>query len=174
VARACDPGRDAALMRLTAGRVTLRPVRHGDFSQIGGWYDSAKALAHSEQSLEARFEAARTSGCELLGIFDKDGEVAGLMDYRINAPADGWLTTAYIAIADGRRGFGYGSEAIRALEAKVAKLHAITNFMAEVNVNNGLGLYFWLRVGYRPATAEEVFWRDPREGGIIAMIRGRG
>ena len=97
--------------------------------------------------------------------------VIGLLDYRVNEPAEAWLTTVYIAIADGRRGFGYGSEAVRALETEIAKAHAVTNFLADVSVHNGLGLYFWLRVGYRPARAGDLFWRAPDEGGIIAMIR---
>ncbi len=43
--------------------------------------------------------------------------------------------------------------------------------LAEVHVRNGLGLYFWLRLGYRPARPDEVFWRAPDEDGIIAMVR---
>ena len=47
----------------------------------------------------------------------------------------------------------------------------MATFLAHVATRNGLALYFWLRMGYRPARVEEVFWRDPREGGIIAMVR---
>jgi RimJ/RimL family protein N-acetyltransferase len=159
-------------MRATFGRVTLRPVGRADFAQIESWYGSALTLAHAERSLEARCVDSGASGYQLLAICEKgETDVVGLLDYRVHQPADGWLTTVFIAIADGRRGFGYGSEAVRALEASTMKSHKVTSFLADVSVHNGLGLYFWLRVGYRPAHEGEVFWRAPNEGGIIAMIR---
>lgn len=159
-------------MRTTSGRVALRPLKRADFSQIEPWYGSTLALAHSERSFETRYADAVASSCELLAICATDkAEVVGLLDYRLHQPADGWLTTVYIAIGDGRRGFGYGSEAVQALEASTMKSHKLTSFLADVSVHNGLGLYFWLRVGYRPAHAGEVFWRAPNEGGIISMIR---
>jgi hypothetical protein len=40
-----------------------------------------------------------------------------------------------------------------------------------VDPRNGLALYFWLRLGYRPVRADEVFWRAPDEDDIIAMVR---
>jgi GNAT superfamily N-acetyltransferase len=157
-------------MRATVGRVTLRLAKRGDFAAIERWYDSALALAHAERSLEVRFVDAKAAKCDLLAIVAGD-EVVGLVDCRVHEPAEGWLTTVYIAVADGRRGFGYGSEAVRALEAWSEKAHKVTSFLAEIDPRNGLALYFWLRVGYRPAHAGEVFWRAPNEGGIIAMIR---
>ena len=157
-------------MRATAGRVTLRPVKRADFGAIELWYASALALAQAERSLEVRFVDAKAAGCELLAMEAGD-EIVGLLDYRCHEPAEGWLTTKFIAVRDGRRGFGYGSEAVRALEAWAEKSHKVTSFLSEVDPRNGLALYFWLRLGYRPAHAGEVFWRAPDEGGIIAMIR---
>jgi RimJ/RimL family protein N-acetyltransferase len=158
-------------VRTTLGRVTLRPLRRADFPEIEPWYDSALALAYAERDLETRFADAAAAKCGLLAIADRDGAIAGILDYRLDKPGDGWLTVVYIGIADGRRGFGYGSEAVRALETWAGRTQQVTTFLADVSDRNGLGLYFWLRAGYHPANVNEVFWRPPNEGGIIAMIR---
>ena len=46
-------------------------------------------------------------------------------------------------------------------------------FAARVSDGNGLGLYFWLRIGYRPAEAGQLPQRDdePKDG--IAMVRNQ-
>lgn len=161
-------------MRATSGRVTLRPVKRADFPQIESLYESSLALAHTERWLEKRYDDAVASGFAMLAIRSQvDAEIVGLLDYRVHQPAVGWLTIVYIAVSDKRRGYGYGSEAVRALEAWGEKSHRVTSFLADVSANNGLGLYFWLRVGYRPAKVGEVFWRALDEGGIIAMTRTR-
>lgn len=151
-------------------RVRLRPVKAGDLPQIEPWYAEALAAAYTERSLEQRFADAKTAGCDLLAIAGGDGAVRGLLDYRLNDPADGWLTTVLIAMAAGQRGWGYGSEAMRLLESR----HRNARFHARIDPRNGLALYFWLRLGYRPARPDEVFWRVPNDGGIIAMIRDSG
>jgi len=96
-----------------------------------------------------------------------DGAAIGEVKCRADEPAAGWLTVGCIALAEGERGWGYGSEAVRLLEAK-AKAKAV-RFRADVDAGNGLALYFWLRLGYRPARAGEVPGRPPR--GMIAMVR---
>lgn len=154
-------------MRARAARVRLRPIKRSDFTQIEGWYDDALALAHAERGLEQRFVDAKESGCDLLAIEAHGGEIIGLLDYRLHEPAQNWQTIVYIGMATGRRGFGYGSEAVRALEAWAVKSHKITSFMAEIAPQNGLALYFWLRVGYHPAAQEETGW-------LTAKKRERG
>jgi len=160
-------------MRATFGRVTLRPVERADFSQIEPWYAEASAAVRggeldAEDTIERRLAVADGA---LLVVVAEDEEPMGLIEYRVHEPADGWLSITCIALKDGRRGFGYGSEAVRTLEAWAEKSHKVTSFLSEINPRNGLALYFWMRVGYRPAHAFEVFWRAPDEGGIIAMIR---
>ncbi|HLB26858.1 MAG TPA: hypothetical protein VJN32_04360, partial [Dehalococcoidia bacterium] len=81
-----------------------------------------------------------------------DGAVIGEMECRAGEPAAGWLTVEAIAMETGRRGWGYGSEAVRLLEAE----GKAERFLARVDAGNGLGLYFWLRLGYRPALPGEV------------------
>ena len=70
-----------------------------------------------------------------------------------------------------RRGWGYGSEAVRLIEGEALKRRWARNFRADVCYRNGLGLYFWLRLGYRPAQEGKAFWRGDADGDIISMVR---
>ncbi|HEY5626131.1 MAG TPA: GNAT family N-acetyltransferase [Dehalococcoidia bacterium] len=94
-----------------------------------------------------------------------DATPIGLLVFRL--PADGWLEFRFLALADGHRGWGYGSEAVRLIEES----GRARRFAAEVRAGNGLGLYFWLRMGYRPASREEVRWPAKEAADIIAMVR---
>ena len=95
----------------------------------------------------------------------EDSTPIGLLVYRL---ADGgWLELQFLAIAKALRGWGYGSEAVRLIEESgMARRYA-----ARVSGGNGLGLYFWLRMGYRPAEAGQLPQRDdePKDG--MAMVR---
>jgi len=93
------------------------------------------------------------------------GAVIGEVECRADDPATGWLTIGPIAVGEGQRGWGYGSEAVRLLEAA----GKAERFLARVDAGDGLGLYFWLRLGYRRARPGEVPGRRPR--GMITMVR---
>src|SRR3990170_506099 len=99
-----------------------------------------------------------------------DGTVIGLLDYRANNQGRGWLSVGLIGVAPGQRGWGYGSEAVRLLEAE-AKAERLR---ANVDARNGLGLYFWLRLGYRPARPDEASWAGGAQSGIMPMMRTPG
>jgi hypothetical protein len=155
-------------VRATAARITLRPATKGDLPQIEPWYAEAAALAHTDATLKERFTANNASKRELLLIVKADDPAPiGLLQYRPGFPNEGWLAIDFLALAAGRRGWGYGSEAVHLLEEQ----HIASRFLAETDARNGLALYFWLRLGYRPARPEEIFWRAPDENGIIAMVR---
>jgi len=96
-----------------------------------------------------------------------DDAVIGEVSCSADDPAAGWLSVGSIAVDAGQRGWGYGSEAVRLLEAA----GSAERFLARVDAGNGLGLYFWLRLGYRPARAGEVPGKASR--GIITMVRVR-
>ena len=137
---------------LTLGaRVALRPLADGDATMsVGrGWgLDRGRAG-------DLPYEIVRRA----------DGAVIGEVKGRADDPAAGWLSVGSIAVAVGQRGWGYGSEAVRLLEAR----SGAERFRASVDAGNGLGLYFWLRLGYRPARPGEVPGRPSR--GIITMVR---
>lgn len=156
----------------TASRVRLRPLEDADITAVEPWYHeamtAARGAAPEATTIDLPIEVmnARAAG----GIFaierDKDEGPIGLLDYRIG-PADGWVTVAFLALAAGHRGWGYGSEALRQFESEVQARH----YLASVERGNGLALYFWLRLGYHPAHAGETFWRAPDDHDTIAMIR---
>jgi GNAT superfamily N-acetyltransferase len=163
---------------LTAARVTVRPAERDDLRQTEPWYAEAVATAHGlrdqppDDTLERRFSDAEASDTELLLIAKADDPAPiGLLQCRPDFPDKGWLAIEFVALASGRRGWGYGSEAVRFVEGWAVDSRKAKRFLAEVDTRNGLALYFWLRLGYRPACPEEVFWRAPDEDGIIAMVR---
>ena len=163
---------------LTAARVTVRPAARGDLPQIEPWYAEAVATAHSlreqppDETLERRFSDAEASDTGLLLVAKADDPAPiGLLQYRLGFPDKGWLAIDFLALAAGCRGWGYGSEAVRLVGDGAVDSRKAKRFLAEVDTRNGLALYFWLRLGYRPARADEVFWRAPDEDGIIAMVR---
>ena len=94
-----------------------------------------------------------------------DGAVIGEVTCRADDPARGWLTVGCIEVGEGWRGWGYGSEAVRLLEAE----SEAGRFRADVDAGKGPALYFWLRLGYRPARPEEVPGEASR--GMISMVR---
>jgi RimJ/RimL family protein N-acetyltransferase len=163
---------------LTAARVTLRPAARNDLPQIQPWYAEAVATAHGlreappDGTLERRFSDTEASDAGLLLIAKADDPAPiGLLQYRPGFPDKGWLAIDFLALAAGRRGWGYGSEAVRLVEDWAVDSRKAKRFLAEVDARNGLALYFWLRLGYRPLRPDEVFWRAPDEDGIIAMVR---
>jgi GNAT superfamily N-acetyltransferase len=94
----------------------------------------------------------------------EDSAPIGLLVYRL--ATDGWLEFRFLALAQGLRGWGYGSEAVRLIEES----GRAQRFVARVSGGNGLGLYFWLRMGYRPG---ELPWQEREPEDKIAMIRGQ-
>jgi RimJ/RimL family protein N-acetyltransferase len=92
-------------------------------------------------------------------------EEIGYVEYRVGHPAEGWLTIGDIELVEGQRGWGYGSEAVRLLEGWAVYEGLAQEFRAEVDARNGLGLYFWLRLGYRPGASAG----DGRD--VMTMVR---
>ncbi len=145
-------------LTLSGSRVALRPMTGDDIASIEPWYGEAAAAVHglppeeagSIQNLYCQLEEAQS---------DLD---AGLLVLT--------LTLGFILVAPELRGLGYGSKAVRALEAEALQLGLARRFRADVDMGNGLGFYFWLRLGYHAATPAE------QEGGpwpadVTWMIR---
>lgn len=76
-----------------------------------------------------------------------DGEPIGFLALRCEAER---LTLTALAIAPARRNRGLGAEAVYAAESLVP---AGGPCQALVPIGNGLAIYFWLRIGYRPLFA---------------------
>ncbi len=155
---------------LAGSRVTLRPVIADDLAAIEDWWPEAAATVRGVREPVAVDELQRMideAGGETLVIAKADDpQPIGLLVYRL--AADRWLEVRFLALAKALRGWGYGSEAVRLIEES----GLAQQFAARVSGGNGLGLYFWLRMGYRPAEPGEVRWRADGAGDIIAMVRG--
>ncbi len=151
---------------VAGSRILLRPMTGDDLAAVEPWYPEAAGAtmglpasdALGSQSLCYEREAARAdpnAGRLVMTLTLRspsvgEGSPIGLLDYRPAHPAPGWLSVAFIAVARPLRGRGYGSEAVRLLEGEAVRRWGAVRFRAEVDVRNGLGLYFWLRLGYRP------------------------
>ncbi|HZP25558.1 MAG TPA: GNAT family N-acetyltransferase [Dehalococcoidia bacterium] len=140
------PGETAA-----DARVALRRTSDADLELIAGWYGEALATATG-----AADAGARLQGPEILAITlpDRD-EPAGVLEFAIGEPAQGWLQVRFIAIERSLRGWGYGSEAMRLLEDLARRRAGGRRFWAHIRPANGLNVYFWLRLGYRPALPDD-------------------
>ena len=178
-------------------RVALRPLTEDDLAAVEPWYDQAVAasmgmpasdaprLAGRGPSLDRgwagalpygiqkRMEAAAAdpdAGLQAI-VRQSDGTVIGLLDYRVNSAAAAWLSVGFIAVAAGQRGWGYGSEAVWLMEAEAVRKWEAQRFRANVDARNGLGLYFWLRLGYRPTSPDDASWAGGAQSGIMPMMR---
>lgn len=152
-------------------RVALRPVTPDDLAVIEDWWPEAAATVRGVRESVAHDELQQmideADGETLVIARADDPSPIGLLVYRLSD--DGWLEFRFLALAKGLRGWGYGSEAVMLIEES----GRAERFGARVSAGNGLGLFFWLRMGYRPAEPGEERWRAEEAGDIIAMIRER-
>lgn len=138
---------DTLDIQVRGERVGLRPFRGGDITAVEAW---CQKVGHASPDSQRLAIALRGSD-----------EPIGFIDYRGGQPEPGWLTIGHVAVAPALRAHGYASEAVRLLEEQATRLGLASRFRALLDPDNGLSLYFWLRLGYRPVAAE----------GIIAMVR---
>ena len=138
-----------------------------DPAAILAWYDDAAGAAYEERSL--RSCDVRPLTLEVALARPDSDEPIGLLGYTVSG---GWLAVRFIALAKAHRGWGYGSEAVRLLEEWVVQEGLAERIWAEVPVAIGLGLYFWLRLGYRPEGPHDARgWRTERERDRMRMVR---
>ncbi len=78
-----------------------------------------------------------------------DDSPIGVLAYRAGASEAGWLSFEAVSVEPGLRGMGLESEAVRLVEGEALNWGAC-RFRATVPHGDGLGVYFWLRLGYRP------------------------
>ena len=147
-------------------RVVLRPLTEDDLHVVTPWYEGL-------QGYRRRLEEVRAhSSRGLLAITRRDDDAPiGVLEYRVGYPAEGWLCVGFVAVEPPLRGLGFGSEAVRLLEEEALRRGRARRFCAEVPRGNGTGLYFWLRLGYRPVGPGEDHWPGRRPRGIIGMMR---
>ena len=143
------PERHAAPI-LPGERIELRPTTDADREALAGLLDGP-------------------GGGELAAIVRRaDGKPVGVLAYRLEYS---WLVIAAVALEPAERGRGYGSEAVRLLEEDAVKRGLARRYGFAVPKDDGLALYFALRLGYRPRAAVERLWHGGTGSDIIAMVR---
>ena len=137
-------------------RVALRPLDEGDREAMMGLL--------KETPVDADYN--------LLAITSREADsVYGVLAYRLGYPEEGWLSVEAVAVEPGLSGQGYDAEAVRLLEGEALERGLASRFWAPVRHDDGLGLYFWLRLGYRPALPGESPWPGGSGSDMIAMVR---
>ena len=132
----------------------LRPIRESDVRSIARWYDTAVVLAGSPIPLSGLLES--TDGRGALVVTESGGrEPEGLIAVAADDPEPGWATVALFAIAATEKR-DLASQAVALLEAILSQ-HA-SHVRAAAPSDVGLALYFWLRLGYRPAAFAGRLW----------------
>ena len=133
-------------------RVVLRLLEEGDREAVARWLE--ETLIDADDSL--------------LAITSREGDsIYGVLAYRLGYPERGWLSVGAVAVEPRLSGQGYDAEAVRLLEER----GLASRFCAPVRHDDGLGLYFWLRLGYRPAAAGEDSWPEGALRDMMAMVR---
>ncbi len=133
-----------------------------DVEAIADWYEGA-------EELRGRLEDAH---CGVLVITRcEDDSAIGVVEYRLGVPEGGWLSFDFVAVEPGLRGLGLDSEAVSLVEGDALERGLARRFWAGVDHDDGLGLYFWLRLGYRVARPGESPWPGSPPRDIICMIR---
>lgn len=117
--------------------------------------------------LEA-WAAARWRGATLTSIAAGSAGRVGFVVWRALGDAADAVAVEALAIRREARNLGYGAEAAEQL---VASLPTAVVFAATPR-SNGLALYFWLRVGFRPVRVDEVEWMalDPDRLWMVSAV----
>ena len=82
------------------------------------------------------------------------------------------LVWRWLAVGEPWRAFGYGGAAVPLVE-RAARSRGAQGARVRVPATNGVALYFWLRLGYRPAapSAEAASqWREPYPGTWMSRL----
>lgn len=82
----------------------------------------------------------------------------GIVVVLMGTPVAGAAAVAFIAIDPAQRFRGLGGEAALALERRLGERGGVGRVLAAVPEQRGLGVYFWLRLGYRPLLQAEAPW----------------
>ncbi len=140
-------------------RVALRLLSANDATALANWLPEAVALSQGEKKAtdetKEKANALLTPGTDgIMAIaMREDDNPLGVIAYDAND--EDWLTLTFIAIRVDERRRGLGGEAVYAFEEEVTRRGLMRRFRTPVHINNGLGVYFWLRVGYRPARSSD-------------------
>jgi RimJ/RimL family protein N-acetyltransferase len=138
--------------------LVLRAVGAADSPTVERWLDQKKHRPLDSETL-------------LVLALKEDATPIGLTALRPNDPADGWLTIASLFVTEEHRGTRLESEAVLVVEAEATRRFGARRFRALVRHDDGLALYFWLRLGYVPPSDDERSQACQDGSDIIYMTR---
>jgi GNAT superfamily N-acetyltransferase len=146
--------------------LTLRPVVDADVAWLHGWLPPVAAsvgygavdVAGPGASL---IERMRVEPSLRARIIVRDGDDAGLVVYRVDAPRRGSAIIEIIATPPKHARRGSGTSAAAAVEGEVRAAGVRVVYVPAPAVH-GIAPYFWIRLGYRPLLRAE--WPCERAG----------
>lgn len=127
---------------------------------MSSWQAEAGNSAYGRKSRRVASKAKRAQEFAIVLL----ASTAPIGFIRYEHKAEDAVEIDFLAIEPALRGWGYGSEAVRLLEKHSLREGLGNSFQAKVPAHNGLNLYFWLRLGYRPVRTEG-------KSGRILMLR---
>ena len=151
--------------RLRSRRVTLRALRPGE--AMPAWLEEAElAVRGGAPGCRLGERVAAGDAVYWLGVVGTKGaERVGALAARAEGEALVWT---WLAVEAARRAFGYGGAAVPLVERAAGRL-GLESARVLIPARNGVGLYFWLRLGYRPVAGGG--WRSPKRGAGTWMVR---
>ncbi|HEY7295137.1 MAG TPA: GNAT family N-acetyltransferase [Dehalococcoidia bacterium] len=149
-------------------RIELRGAAADRLEAVRPWFGMAwrdvrglSTGATMETPSPAEWLAALEPGRRAL-LIELDAQPVGFLTYQLDGVQ---CTIGELAVRPELRNLGYGSEAVLALERQAAAAGARSS-VALVPILNGLAIYFWLRIGYRPR-----YPAPERIPGLTLMVR---
>jgi ribosomal protein S18 acetylase RimI-like enzyme len=144
---------------------SIRPIEENQLAQVLDVYRQCEDfLALGPQphaSLDMILSDMRLSqeeGCTYCGIFNPQAEMMGIFDYNCSG-FEGQASQAFISllmIARPFRNQGLGDGVMRWFEIELDKHSSVRRILSGVQVNNPAAVRFWIRQGFRIASAAQL------------------
>ncbi|MHB8574632.1 MAG: GNAT family N-acetyltransferase [Dehalococcoidia bacterium] len=141
-------------------RVELQPADGASIERMRTWLPDALAAGAGGAAIGTQAEAPADGSRPYAVVHRRSKELLGYLSL---LRGEHESTVSAIAIAPQHRNLGYGAEAVFAAE----RLHVgLPASRALVPLENGLAVYFWLRIGYQP-----IFASRHGRAGVTVMER---
>lgn len=135
---------------LRSRRVSLRALRAPD--ETPAWLEEAEAAVRGAPPACPLLERVAEGDAAYWIRIREEGR-AQTVGALCAAQEGDALVWTWLAVEAARRAYGYGGAAVAPLE-RAAKRLGLRSARVLVPARNGTGLYFWLRLGYRPLGGE--------------------
>lgn len=133
--------------------VALRPLEDGDIAWLDGWLGAAAASVGYETDAEPAgdwLHRRLARGRHLhVDVIERDGRAAGVVVYRTRAPRRNAAIIELVATPPGEARRGTGMAAAAVIE-ELLRAEGARTIYAPASAMHGIGVYFWIRLGYRP------------------------